>query len=137
VKTVFVDTGGFFALYVRNDSFHKRARALFETASKERWQFYTTNSVVLEAYALFLARARRGRDLAITFLDDLAATQVKVERVTEEDERAAVALVRKHEDKTYSLCDAQSFIVMKRLGIEDAMACDDDFASYGQFNLLA
>ena len=59
-----------------------------------------------------------------------------VERVSKEDENLAIDLVRSHEDKTYSLCDAMSFVVMARLGITDAIAFDRHFAEYGQFALL-
>jgi hypothetical protein len=44
--------------------------------------------------------------------------------------------VRAHEDKTYSLCDAMSFVVMERLNIADAIAFDRHFAEYGRFALL-
>jgi hypothetical protein len=40
-----------------------------------------------------------------------------VERVSKEDESLAIDLVRIHEDKTYSLCDAMSVVVVARLGI--------------------
>jgi hypothetical protein len=40
-----------------------------------------------------------------------------VERVSKEDESLAIDLVRSHEDKTHSICDAMSFVVMARLGI--------------------
>jgi predicted nucleic acid-binding protein len=51
-------------------------------------------------------------------------------------ESLAIDLVRSHEDKTYSLCDAMSFVVMARLGITDAIAFDRHFAEYGRFALL-
>ena len=54
----------------------------------------------------------------------------------ESDERKAIALVRAHKDKTYSLCDAQSFVVMERLRIRDAIAADEDFRQYGFRTLL-
>ncbi|HJX63064.1 MAG TPA: hypothetical protein VJ860_03835 [Polyangia bacterium] len=48
----------------------------------------------------------------------------------------AVALLRAHGDKTYSFCDALSFVVMERLNIPEAIAFDRHFAEYGRFALL-
>jgi predicted nucleic acid-binding protein len=45
-------------------------------------------------------------------------------------------LVRAHQDKTYSLCDALSFIVMERLRLTEAIAFDRHFRSYGRFTIL-
>ena len=97
-----------------------------------------TNIVVVETYALLLNRTGEGRDKAIRFLDDLEleSPELRVERVSEEDEEKAVALVRAHKGKTYSLCDALSFVVCERLGIGEAIACDDDFRSYGRLVVL-
>ena len=41
-----------------------------------------------------------------------------------------------HKDKTYSLCDALSFVVCERLAIGEVIACDDDFRSYGRLTVL-
>ena len=49
---------------------------------------------------------------------------------SEDDEQKAIALVRGQVDKAYSLCDAQSFVVMERLEITDAVAADDDFRQH-------
>jgi predicted nucleic acid-binding protein len=73
---------------------------------------------------------------AIAFLDALDLGFCGVERVSKEDESLAIDLVRSHEDKTCSLCDAMSFVVMARLGITDAIAFDRHFAEYGRFALL-
>lgn len=70
----------------------------------------------------------------LDWLDRVEST--RRERITEEDEGKAVALVRDHDDKTYSLCDALSFTVMERLGIREAIAFDSDFRSYGRFTIL-
>jgi hypothetical protein len=137
VKRVFVDSGGFFALLICEDAHHARARELFAQAKADGWELVTTNVVVIETYALLLNRSVQGRALAVRFLDWLDRVEsTRRERITEEDEGKAVALVRDHDDKTYSLCDALSFTVMERLGIREAIAFDSDFRSYGRFTIL-
>lgn len=136
MKRVFVDSGGFFALLVQEDTLHPRAVALFQHANRERWQLVTTNAVVFETYALLLVRSHTGRQNALRFLDMLTEDAYRIERVRRTDEAAAVALVRAHEDKTYSLCDALSFVVMERLGLTEAIAFDRHFRAYGRFTIF-
>jgi predicted nucleic acid-binding protein len=131
-----VDTGGFVALLVPEDANHQRARGLFEQGEAERWLLNTSNSVVVETYSTLLARARDGRTAALRFVDSLSGSAVKVERVRLKDERRALEIVREHEDKLYSLCDAQSFVVMERLRIQEAIAFDRHFRDYGRFTIL-
>lgn len=136
MSAVFVDTSGFFALYARNHADHPQAVDLFRRASSERWQLVTTNAVLMETPALLLNRVRDGRAVALRFLDDMRSSGVRVERVGEADEAAAIALIRAHADKSYSLCDALSFVVCERSGITQAISCDDDFRSYGRLTVL-
>ena len=136
MKRVFVDSGGFFALLVPQDASHDAAREVFLRAEAERWGLVTTNAVVVETYALLPSRTRTGRAAAIGFLDALARSAVRVERVRRGDEERAVALVRSHTDKSYSLCDALSFVVMERLKVGEAVAYDRHFREYGRFQVL-
>lgn len=140
MKRVFVDTGGFVALLVAEDKMHPRASTLFDSAARDHWSLVTTNAVVVETYSVLLARAKDGRRAAISFLDAVAEDQseggLAIERVRSEDEHSAIALLRAHSDKTYSLCDALSFVVMERLGIAEAIAFDRHFREYGRFTLL-
>ena len=53
----------------------------------------------------------------MTFLDMVDDEAYQVERVRKRDDERAIALLRAHEDKSYSLCDALSFVVMERLRI--------------------
>jgi predicted nucleic acid-binding protein len=136
VKRVLIDSGGWYAHLVVEDANHETARRLFRQAQAERWSLFTTNAVVFEAYALILNRAREGRALALTMLEDLDSGFASIVRVTGRDEARASALVRSQVDKSYSLCDALSFVVMERLRITDAIAFDRHFRQYGRFNLL-
>jgi len=56
--------------------------------------------------------------------------------VTETDEASAITVIRAHSDKSYSLCDALSFVICERSGIAQAISCDDDFRSYGRPTVL-
>lgn len=136
MKRVFVDSSAFFALLVAEDEFHAEARGIFQRAREERRMLVTTNAILLETHALLLNRARNGRAHALAFLDAVDLGFALVERVTDEDERRAKALLHAHADKTYSLCDALSFVVMERSGLDEAVSFDDDFRSYGRFTIL-
>ena len=48
MKTVFVDTSGFYACLDRTDPFHPQALAAFERAEQEGWTLITTNYVTHE-----------------------------------------------------------------------------------------
>ena len=136
MKRVFVDSGGFLGLLVADDAAHARARELFTQANTDRWRLVTTNAVVFETYSILLVRSRDKRRAAMTFLDLVEAGNCRIERVRRADEGAAVALLRGHEDKTYSYCDALSFAVMERLGVREAIAFDRHFREYGRFTIL-
>lgn len=49
---------------------------------------------------------------------------------------AAVSLLRNRLDKSYSLCDAVSFILMRERGIADALTTDKHFEQEGFIRLL-
>lgn len=137
MRRVFVDTSAFFAHLVAEDRHHSEARALFERAARESWTLITTNAVVSETYTLIRMRARNGRELAIAFLEDIREGVCAVERVRPIDETRAADLLRQHADKSYSFCDALSFIAMGRLGLTDALTFDEDFRSYGKIVVVS
>jgi predicted nucleic acid-binding protein len=96
----------------------------------------TTNAVIIETHALLLSRSRDGHANAIKFLDMIASDAYRVERIRKADEEKAIVLVRTHQDKDYSLCDALSFTVMERLRIREAIAFDRHSRPYGRFLIL-
>ena len=136
MKRVFVDSGGFFANLVPEDASHQVAARLFREAQDAGWDLVTTNAVVFETHALLVNRVRDGRTVARRVLESVEAGLCRVERVTREDEASALRLLRSHNDKDYSFCDALSFAVMERLGIEEAITFDRDFSDYGRFTIL-
>ncbi len=52
-------------------------------------------------------------------------------RVTPDDERAAWDLFSARSDQEQSFTDCSSFVLMRRLGLDTAIAVDADFAAEG------
>jgi len=125
MKTVFVDTSGFYACLDQTDSFHPRALAAFERADKENWMLLTTNYVVHETWALI--QRRLGWEAVETFLNDLLP-RCTVIFVDEELYHAAAARCRQIRERRFSLTDAISLEFMARRKITEAIAQDEHFA---------
>jgi predicted nucleic acid-binding protein len=126
VAQVFIDTGAVYALIDGDDANHRAARRTLKTLKKRRLEPCLTNFVVAESHALLVARldaalARRW----------LLGNVWRVERVNEEDESRARAIIAQYADKRFTYTDATSFAVMERLGLKTAFAFDAHFRQYG------
>ena len=119
-----------FALLDRSDANHVTARDRLELLKRRRAEPLLTNFIVAESHALALGRL--GADIARRWL---LGNVWPVERVTEDDESKATAIVGRYVDKTYSYTDATSFAVMERLGLKTAFAFDPHFRQY-RFQVL-
>lgn len=128
----FADTGWWVAWSLPGDGRHADAIGMLDRLGRSE-QILTTNLVAGETWT-FLRRKDSHRT-ALAFLDRLerlaAAERLVVHRVTEDQEEAAWAWLRKHDERQYSFVDATSFRVMRdrRLGV--AFAFDQDFAAAG------
>ncbi|MDB4980002.1 MAG: PilT protein domain protein [Myxococcales bacterium] len=132
---IFVDAGVFYARLALGDEHHREALDFLRQNREPR---LTTTAVVYEAHALLL-RIDRGAapaQLARRFLDEVEGGMTRLVHVSRDDHRRAVELIRAHVDKTYSLCDAVSFVVMERLRIGRAASFDHHFRQYGRFEVL-
>lgn len=136
MRRVFVDTGAYFALLSAADAHHAQFVPLFAAAARERWRLVTTNFVLTETHALVLSRAPNGPRAALDFVEGVLSGPTRVERVTRTDERNALELLRKRWERGYSLCDALSFAVMRRLHIHEVLSPDGHFREQGYTVLL-
>jgi predicted nucleic acid-binding protein len=128
-RGVFIDTSAFLALVATNDSRHLQAKRILDRLRERRYYLYTTKYVIYESHAGILSDV--GQNEARLFLAGMARTATRVVRVTGVDEDRARQLIDRQTDKEYSLCDATSFAVMKRLGLVLAFAFDDHFRQAG------
>lgn len=124
--TVFVDTSGLYAVLAQDDPHHAEASRLLQWCL-EHDDVVTTNYVVVETAQL--VRRRLGADAAADLLDRLlpSITTIWIDAATH---RAAVEALRVSGGSA-SLVDHASFIVMRAVGIDQALAFDRDFDRHG------
>ena len=125
MKTVFVDTSGFYACLDHTDPFHPAALAAFERAEQEGWTLITTNYITHETWAL--VQRRLGWEAVETFLNDLLP-RCTVQWVDESLHQAGATRCRQTRERRFSLTDAVSLECMAQKKIFEAIAQDDHFA---------
>lgn len=127
-----LDTSGLLCLHHRAEPLHDEAQAAYKAAPVR----LTHNYVLAEFIALATAR-RLPRMAALTFIVDLVDNpDIETVWVDEELHQQAMALVFARPDKTYSLCDAVSFVLMRQHQVTTALTTDRHFAQEGFQRLL-
>jgi uncharacterized protein len=126
-----LDTSGLLCLQYKTEPLHIQAIAEYQKANNR-----LTHSYIISEYVA-LANARRFPRLpALTFVVDLLDNpDIEVVWVDESLHREAVDLLLARQDKSYSLCDSVSFILMRQRGIANALTTDKHFEQEG-FNRL-
>jgi predicted nucleic acid-binding protein len=127
MKRVFVDTGGWYALVDGKDPDHSEVRACL---NNHQGKLVTSNFVFDETITLL--RYRLGWDVANEVGENLRGGNIaQVHRITPADEDAAWQVFSRYRDKAFSFTDCTSFVLMRRLKLDVAVAIDSDFRTYG------
>ena len=127
MERLFVDTSAWFAYANRKDRDHATVSA---AVTGFDGRLVTSNFVFDETLSLCLYRLGHAvaERVGAVLLDP---DSVDLIRVTPEDEQMAWTLFRNRPDQRYSFTDCTSFALMRRLGIDAALALDEDFRAEG------
>ncbi len=129
---MFLDTSGLLCYFHGDEAQNAEAVALFEGSEAK----LTHNYVIAEFVALAGAR-RLPRAAALSFAADLLDhPDIEVIWVSEVLHRSAMELLTTQLDKSYSLCDAVSFVLMRERAATDALTTDRHFEQAGFRRLL-
>ncbi len=127
-----LDTSGLFCCFDADEERHIPAAEFYDQASMR----LTHNYVLAEFVALAQAR-HLPRDAALGFAADVVAdAEIEVVWVDQALHGDAMSLLRSQLDKSYSLCDAVSFVLMRQRGLFDALTTDHHFEQAGFHCLL-
>jgi predicted nucleic acid-binding protein len=123
---IFADTSALYAILDEDDLHHVEGAAAFSRLL-DLGELVTHNYIHLEAE--LLVRRRLGPSAVATLVDQLLPSITTV-WIDEGTHRAALEAWRAGSGKV-SLVDHVSFVVMRRMGIETALAFDADFELHG------
>ena len=127
-----LDTSGLLCLHFSTEPLHIQACIAYQKATIR----LTHNYIIAEYVALTNAR-RFPRASVLEFVVDLLDNpDIETVWVDESIHRAAVEFLTLRQDKTYSLCDAVSFILMRQRSVSEALTTDRHFEQEGFVRLL-
>jgi len=127
-----LDTSGLLCYFDRDDSRNEEAVSLVRSAP-----VLFTHSYVLAEFVPLCHTRRLNRVRSLAFLARLQDNpEVKVVWIEPSLHRTALTFLRARPDKTYSLCDAVSFLLMRSRGIAEALTTDQHFDQEGFVRLL-
>jgi hypothetical protein len=130
LRSVFVDTSGWYALLDRREAGHETVADFIEQAVRSGTRLVTTDYILDESCTL--AKARAGSSMALRLLDVIAGTTaLDLEWIDAERFRRAETHFRKHRDQAFSFTDCTSFIVMHQLRVSHVITSDEHFRIAG------
>jgi predicted nucleic acid-binding protein len=119
-------------LFDRDDLRHEEAKTFFNASP-----FPITHNYVLAEFVAFTTARGAPRKLALDFVtkiqNDISLEIVSVGEILH---REALNLLQERLDKTWSLCDAVSFLLMQQHRITEALTTDHHFEQPGFIRLL-
>lgn len=134
MATIFLDTGYIIALEAADDQNHKAASNHWHSLPKPLPRLITTSYIFDEIVTFFNSRNRHAKaiDIGERLLSSPSTQFVHVDEALFFD---AWKLFKQRKDKSYSLTDCISFLVMRKLGSEEALSFDKHFLQEG-FRIL-
>jgi uncharacterized protein len=137
LSKVFVDTSGWAYLFVESEPQHHLAVQCFKYAQQQRQYMVTTNYVLLELVALLHSPLRLPRSQIVQIVDAIKnSPDIQIVHLNLELDGAAWDLCKNRIDKSWSLVDCSSFVLMKQLKILEALTTDRHFEQAGFGRLL-
>ena len=128
-----LDTSGLLCLHHKSEPFHDQASVFYKQA-----RVRLTHSYILAEFVALATARRLPRLPALTYMTDLLENpDIETVWVDESLQSEAMTLLLSRHDKTYSLCDAVSFILMRQRNLSEALTTDHHFEQEGFRRLLS
>lgn len=128
---IFFDTSAWVALADARERHHPDVMAIARRVVRgEFGRVVSTDYVLDETYTI--VRMKLGLEAVRELRDRLRASRnYEIMKVSQDEFDQALSLMLEREDRRWSLTDCTSFLVMRALGIVDALTLDRNFSEAG------
>lgn len=131
-SSVFIDTSGWAGPLIRNSQDFVRMEAYYKRLIGTQRPLVTTNYVLADLVALLTTRSRFTRPQVLTITSRIKLIRsLRIIHITPELDRAAWDMLEQYNDKSWSLVDASSFVLMREHHITEAFTTDHHFTQAG------
>ncbi len=137
MKGIFVDTSGWASLVVETQTFHTKAKEIYQSAISNQTPLLTTNYVLTELVALLTSPLRLSRPRVIEIVEGIKVSPFfEIIHIDEMCDKRTWELLKNRPDKKWSLVDCSSFVVMREREISESLTTDHHFEQAGFIRLL-
>ena len=127
MRRIFVDTSAWYDLVFPGTRTHSDVARIMRAPDAK----FVTSTYILDEL-VSLITSRRGHAIALRATSHIrSAPELRLEHPDAAEEARAWQLFLERHDKSYSLTDCLSFVIMRRLGITEALATDCHFRQEG------
>ncbi|HEX6123064.1 MAG TPA: PIN domain-containing protein [Ktedonobacterales bacterium] len=135
-SSLFVDTSGWGCYIDSNEPLHAATRTVYQQAIAQTRGIVTSNYIIAELAALLQSHTRLPRAEIVAFIDVLKSSpHIETIYIDPALDAEAWALYKARLDKTWSLVDASSFVIMRQYGMMEALTTDHHFEQAGFIRL--
>ena len=127
---LFLDSSYVIALEITNEQNHQSALTYWQTLSRQDTNLVTTSYIFDEIVTFFNSRRLHNKAVEVG-KRLLNSSSVKLLHVDRTLFLEAWELFQKYDDKSYSLTDCISFVVMRKRKISKALTFDNHFVQAG------
>lgn len=137
MKDIFVDTSGWASLVVESQTFHAKAKEIYQSAISDQVPMLTTNYVLTELVALLTSPLRLSRPRVVEIVEGIKASPFfEIIHIDKELDEITWELLKNRLDKQWSFVDCSSFVVMQDREISKALTTDHHFDQADFIRLL-
>lgn len=129
--TIFVDSDAFIALIKKDDTNHRKAKAIFQKVQSLPFNFVTSNYVFSEVVTILSQKI--DHKTAVKFIHNMRAedNMFVIERIKSETEEEAVQVFIEQTSKNVSFVDCANMAFIREKRLDGIFSFDDDYKKNG------